>query len=126
MSPRSVEEHALRERDVLGLGRRALEAWGRFAATRDLSLVEGLFAAGGPQLRAFREQAAAATPAPGYRFALPEAEVLEVGAGERILRGEVVVTAPEGRRQRLDWDISVRRGDDGTWRVWGVRSTPPV
>jgi hypothetical protein len=115
--------------DALALGRRALAAWSRFTVTRDLRVVEDLFAPEGPQYQAFRDQARAGTrdvPPPGYRLGLGAVEVLSVGDGERILRGAVVAVAPEGHEQRFHWDITLRRDAARGWQVWSVRRTPRV
>jgi hypothetical protein len=110
-------------------GRRALEAWGRFAVTNHLGTLRGWFWTNGPQYRKLAGEAklrrtTKALGPPAYRFTLTRVRVLAPTPRYRILRGRVRVTRPGERGQSYGWDVWMRRGDSGDrWRLWTVRAT---
>jgi len=110
-------------------GRRALEAWGRFAVTNQLGTLRGWFWTNGPQYRKLAGEAklrrgTKALGPPAYRFTLTRVRVLAPSPRYRILRGRVRVTRPGERGQSYGWDVWMRRGASGDrWRLWTVRAT---
>jgi hypothetical protein len=110
-------------------GRRALEAWGRFAVTNQLGTLRGWFWTNGPQYRKLAGEAklrrgTKALGPPAYRFTLTRVRVLAPSPWHRILRGRVRVTRPGERGQSYGWDVWMRRGGSGDrWRLWTVRAT---
>ena len=117
------------DQQAFGAGRRALEAWGRFAVTNQLGTLRGWFWPNGPQYRKLAGEATLrrgtkALGPPAYRFTLTRVRVLAPSPRYRILRGRVRVTRPGERGQSYGWDVWMRRGDSGDrWRLWTVRAT---
>jgi Calcineurin-like phosphoesterase len=118
------------EQQALQAGRRALEAWGRFAVTNHLSTLRGWFWTSGPQYRLLAGQAKLRRGTkplgpPVYRFILTPARVLAPSPRHRVLRGRVQVTRPGERGQSYAWDVWMRRdaSSDGRWRLWTVQAT---
>jgi hypothetical protein len=107
-------------------GRRALEAWGRFAVTNQLGTLRGWFWTNGPQYQKLAGEAklrrgTKALGPPAYRFTLTRVRVLAPSPRYRILRGRVRVTRPGERGQSYGWDVWMRRGASGDrWRLWTV------
>jgi Calcineurin-like phosphoesterase len=123
------------EQQALEAGRRALEAWGRFAVTNHLGTLRGWFWSSGPQYRLLAGEAKLRRGTkplglPPYRFTLSRVRVLAPSPRDRVLRGRVQVTRPGERGQSYAWDVWMRRGTDarGRWRLWTVRPTrePPA
>lgn len=97
----------------------AVEAWGSFAATGDIGLVDGWFAVDGPQYARLQSEADSILPGGVYAFALAEGVVVEPG----LVRGTVTVTGGDGESQTYLWDIELVH-QDNHWQVWTVRTTP--
>jgi Calcineurin-like phosphoesterase len=123
------------EQQALEAGRRALEAWGRFAVTNHLGTLHGWFWPSGPQYRLLAGEAKLRRGTkplglPAYRFTLSRVRVLAPSPRDRVLRGRVRVTRPGERGQSYAWDVWMRRGTDarGRWRLWTVKATrePPA
>ena len=114
---------------ALEAGRRALEAWGRFAVTNQLGTLRGWFWTNGPQYQKLAQEArlrrgTKALGPPAYRFTLTRVRVLAPSPVHRILRGRVRVTRPGEGGQSFGWDVWMRRGASGDrWRLWTVRAT---
>lgn len=112
--------------DPEGVIQRALDGWGRFAVTGELKEVEPWFAARGPQMARFREEAQAiARDPPGepaYRVTF-EPIGTEANDRERRIRSEVVFVRTGEPSQRFEWVFVVRRIDD-RWQVWTVENAP--
>jgi hypothetical protein len=109
---------------------RALQEWGQFAISGDLSAVRGYFWTGGPQYRELVKEAPGvrqkgAGPPP-YQFRLFSPRVIKSAEDERIVRGVVDVARPGEATQVFHWDIYVRldsvAGKD-RWRLWTVKTT---
>ncbi len=118
------------EQQALETGRRALEAWGRFAVTNHLGTLHGWFWTNGPQYRQLAREAklrrgTRALGPPAYRFTLTRVQVLAPSPRHRILRGRVRVARPGERGQSYGWDVWMRRGgaSDDRWRLWTVKPT---
>jgi Calcineurin-like phosphoesterase len=118
------------DQQALEAGRRALEAWGRFAVTNNLGTLRGWFWTNGPQYRTLAREArlrrgTKALGPPDYRFALTPVRVLAPSPRDRVLRGRVRVTRPGERRQSYGWDVRMRRGGASSdrWRLWSVNAT---
>lgn len=112
--------------DPVGATRTALTAWGDFAITGDLTRVRLLFSAGGPQLNQLEDEAARITrPADpsvrGYLVTLSEPST-SVHATTATVTGMVVWTHPDEPDQTYRWAIEMHKADDGTWRLFTVRS----
>jgi Calcineurin-like phosphoesterase len=118
------------EQRALEAGRRALEAWGRFAVTNHLATLRGWFWPNGPQYRQLAREAnlrrgTKALGPPAYRFTLTRVQVLAPSPRHRVLRGRVRVTRPGEASQSYGWDVWMRRGgaSDDRWRLWSVKAT---
>jgi len=97
----------------------AVEAWGSFAATGDIGLVDGWFAVDGPQYAQLLSEADSIVPGGVYDFALKDEVIVERG----LVRGTVTITGGNRESQTYQWDIELI--DQGThWEVWTVRTTP--
>ena len=97
----------------------AVEAWGSFAATGDIRLVDRWFALDGPQYAQLRSEADSILPGGVYDFALAEGVVVMPG----LVRGTVTITGGNGATQTYLWDFELIH-QDNHWRVWTVRTTP--
>jgi Calcineurin-like phosphoesterase len=118
------------DQQALEAGRRALEAWGRFAVTNHLGTLRRWFWPSGPQYRLLAGEAKLrrGTKPPGppaYRFILAPVSVLAPSPRQRILRGQVQVTRPDGRAELYAWDLWMRRdaSPSDRWRLWTVKPT---
>jgi hypothetical protein len=118
------------EQQALEAGRRALDAWGRFAVTNQLGTLHGWFWTNGPQYRQLAREAklrrdTRALGPPAYRLTLTRVQVLAPSPRHRILRGRVRVTRPGERGQSYGWDVWMRRGvaSGDRWRLWTVTTT---
>jgi hypothetical protein len=97
----------------------AVEAWGSFAATGDIGLVDEWFAVDGPQYAQLRSEADSILPGGVYDFALAEGVVVMPG----LVRGTVTITGGDGESQTYLWDFELIH-QDNHWKVWTVRTTP--
>jgi Calcineurin-like phosphoesterase len=121
------------EDSVVADGRRALEAWGHFAVTNDLTWVRPWFWAEGPQFRQLIREAhlrAEQPPLgpPSYRFTLSLRQVLAPLPDYRVLTGQVRLSRADEAAQVHNWDIWMRHdpsGAGGRWRVWTVSRSVP-
>jgi hypothetical protein len=102
----------------------ALDAWGRFAVSGELGLLEGHFDPAGPQYRqlASESERLAANPIgdPPYGFALAAEEVRGSGSTVFVVGG-VTVTRPGEPEQTLRWSIEMHLIGD-RWQIWTVTS----
>ena len=96
----------------------AVEAWGSFAATGDIGLVDGWFAIDGPQYEQLQSEADSILPGV-YDFVLADGVV--VGPG--LVRATVTITGGNGETQTYLWDIELVH-EHNHWKVWTVRTTP--
>lgn len=100
-----------------------LAAWGRFAVTGDLSVLEPWFDLDGPQYRQLaaeaEELAAVALGPPPYSVVMSDAVVVEEAADEVRVRGRVVFARTGEASQSFDWEVVVR-STDGRFRIWTV------
>jgi hypothetical protein len=97
----------------------AVEAWGSFAATGEIGLIDRWFAVDGPQYAQLRSEADSILPGGVYDFALAEGVVVMPG----LVRGTVTITGGNGESQTYLWDFElIHQGNH--WRVWTVRTTP--
>jgi hypothetical protein len=97
----------------------AVEAWGSFAATGDIGLVESWFAVDGPQYAQLQSEADSILPGGVYDFALADGVVI----GPGLVRGTVTITGRNGESQTYLWDIELIQ-QHNHWKVWTVRTTP--
>lgn len=96
----------------------AVEAWGSFAATGDIGMVDGWFAVDGPQYAQLQREAESILPGGIYDFALRDGVVVEPG----LVRGTVTITGGNQAPRTYQWDIElVHQGTH--WKVWTVRTT---
>jgi hypothetical protein len=112
--------------DVLAAADAALSAWGRFGVSGDLSVVAPAFDQTGPQFARLRQEAgpiaARAPGTPAYTFVMVDPAVLPgAGAGERIVRAQIVASRPGEKDQRFQWDLVLRNGTEKQWLLWTVR-----
>ncbi|HKY47637.1 MAG TPA: hypothetical protein VJQ79_06595 [Acidimicrobiia bacterium] len=97
----------------------AVEAWGSFAATGDIGLVDRWFAIDGPQYAQLQKEEESITPGGTYDFALRHGVVVEPG----LVRGTVTITGGNQEPRTYQWDIElVHHGTH--WKVWTVRTSP--
>lgn len=103
----------------------AMSAWGQFAVTGDVALLDAHFHSAGPQYRQL--VAEAPTIADVVRHGGPY-EVATTGSVSRLsvgraeVRATVVWQRPGEPDQRTSWIIEMRRSPDGAWMAWTVRS----
>ena len=97
----------------------AVDAWGSFAATGDIRLVEDWFAVDGPQYAQLQSEADSILAGGVYEFALTDALLVEAG----LVRGTVTVTSGDGGVQVFRWDIELIQ-EAKQWKVWTVRTSP--
>lgn len=98
----------------------ALEAWGAFAGSGDLTDVDSFFDPAGPQWAVLQGEAGIA----GVPF---EASLVErsLELTERTALVVGTVTFVAGDQSRLaDWQIELRTDDQGRWLIWSVREPP--
>ncbi len=110
--------------------RQALQAWGTFAVTGDLSKLDAAFSKEGPQYRQLQNEVARlrtqhAAPPP-YQFKLTNQSVLQAPQGMRVVRGVVTLSHPGERARSFRWDIYMRQepSPGGRWRLWTVTNSP--
>ncbi len=108
--------------DPLDVVEGALVAWGAFAVTGDMAVLESWFDPKGPQYRQLAAEAEelAAVPLgpPSYSVAMFDPVVVE-GEGETRVTGRVVFSRPGEASQSFAWDVVVR-GPDDRLRIWTV------
>lgn len=123
---RSAVRHATpsAEDGVMASARAAMSAWGEFASTGDVGLLEGHFDASGPQYRQLALEAAgvkAARPTSGYEVECKG--FVETLSGDRAtVRASVTWRRGAEPEQQWEWFIDLRR-TDAEWTVWTVRPT---
>lgn len=103
-----------------------LAAWGRFAVTGDLAEMSGLFAADGPQMTRFEEEAGGfdRVDGPAYSVTFTEEE-RDVSGDEARLSGIVRFVRTGEPTQSFDWTIVLHRKDE-EWTIWTVEETEPA
>lgn len=106
----------------------AVDAWARFASTGQLAEVANSFVQEGPQYQQFAGEApsrrTAALGAP-YRFTLADPVVLpDQPDGDRLVRADLTLAREGSDPQVFRWDLRLRRGGDGVWRIWTVSESP--
>lgn len=112
--------------DPVEAARASLAAWGRFAATGDLTEVRRSFVAGGPQLTQLEAQAGRITPptglsAPGYVVTLTDPRS-EAAPGVASVTGTVVWSRSGEADRAYHWAIVLHQAEDGSWRLFTVRT----
>ena len=112
--------------DPVEAARTALAAWGDFAVTGDLTRVRLVFSAGGPQLTQLEDEAAritrpADTSVPRYLVTLTDPRS-EVASDTATVTGTVVWSRVAESDQTYRWAIEMHKADDGTWRLFTVRT----
>lgn len=124
-TPVPVTVEADREGEVVRRVQRALDRWGRFATSGELSLLSGWFHPAGPQYLRLRQEAPtlAADPIgpPPYRFEMVPQRVA-VGNRDATVEGVVTLTRSGEVSQRFHWQVVLRRLN-GEWVVWTVVET---
>ena len=107
------------------VAREALDAWAAFGTSGDVEVLRNRFDPAGPQYRLLESEAAAIRARrpgpPPYSFVMEDPAVLDVRDDERVVRGPVVASRRGEGDQRFAWDVVLRRGPKGDWRVWTVR-----
>jgi len=125
-TPGAVARAPGADSDVLAAADAALSAWGRFGVSGDLRVVAPAFDQTGPQFARLRQEAgsiaARAPGTPAYTFVMVNPAVLPgAGAGERIVRAQIVASRPGEKDQRFQWDLVLRNGTEKQWLLWTVR-----
>ncbi len=107
----------------------ALNAWGQFAVTGDVELLEDSFDTTGPQYRALVDEAAAIAtdPAgtPPYDIELETARVDETSANEAVVAVSARWSRPGEPDRCFAWDVVLRRVLTDQWLLWTVRVPQP-
>lgn len=117
--------------DVLDNAQAALAAWGEFAATGELGVVDGSFVIGGPQYVQLEGEAPGlaetAEGPPPFEFLLTFPQVVAAdGVGIATVRGTVVIARNGEIQSEVDWDIEMHWFDDeGRWRLFKATDSPP-
>lgn len=103
-----------------------LEAWGAFAVTGDLALLDGFVSPDGPRMRTFREEARAlqADPPgpPNYRLTADPGRV-RIITPEAITDRTVTFRRPGEADQVFAWRL-IFRFEQGRWKLWSVTPAP--
>ena len=109
--------------DALAATRSALEAWGRFTATGDLTDVAPYFNSGGPQFLRFEDDAAEirASRRPPTRFAVTSLEAGPGGEEQQVVNGTLVASRPGEEEKRAEWEFTLFRDPARGWQVWTVK-----
>jgi hypothetical protein len=115
---------ALALADVLPAVEDAFAAWGEFAVTGDIELVESTFDVSGPQYAQLREEAPTleADPLgpPPYDFTLTEPSLRRPDPERAVVIADVTLERPGEPAQTFRWRI-VMRWARGEWLLWTVR-----
>jgi hypothetical protein len=116
----AVEEPVYDLTDPVQAAQAALDAWGEFAVSGDLTVLEPFFDPASPQYAQLEAEAADARGGIAYEVTAEEPEVVVDG---EIARVEATVTwrrvgEPD---QRYEWSIELRRAGEA-WRLWTVRT----
>lgn len=103
-----------------------LDAWGAFAVTGDLTLLDGLVSPDGPRMCTFQEEARAlqADPPgpPDYRVTAGPGRV-RIFTPEAITDRTVSFTRPGEADQVFAWRL-IFRLEAGRWKLWSVTPAP--
>ncbi|HSH60060.1 MAG TPA: hypothetical protein VK988_10545 [Acidimicrobiales bacterium] len=106
---------------------KALAAWGQFAVTGDLAVLEGHFDKEGPQYRALKDEAERLVGAsPGdrpYRVTLSNAAVTAADSRQATVTGTVAWSRQAEIDQAFDWELVLHPSRDGRWALWTVHDT---
>ena len=101
----------------------ALAAWGEFAVTGDLALLDGVFDPAGPQYQEAEAEAperqADDLGPPLYVFTLEDPEVIQVNDNHALVDAAVTMARPGEDDQQFTWRLHLTRRD-GTWLLWTV------
>ena len=111
---RSTEDVADRVRSAVTA---ALEAWGSFAESGDLTDIDSFFDHAGPQWAVLEGEAG--TAGVPFEASLFERS-LEFTERTAIMTGTVTFVAGD-ESQSSDWEIELRTDDQGRWLIWSVR-----
>jgi len=114
--------------DVLAHTQAALTAWGVFAATYDLSVIDGTFVLDGPQygqLAGEAEIQTGGTDDPPFEFLLAFPQVVNTEGNENATVRATVVIARNGEvAQEVEWDIEMQwNAQEGRWRLFKATET---
>lgn len=115
-----VEEPAVDLTDPASAAAAALDAWGEFAATGDLSIVETVFDRDGPQYAQLSSEEVDPSGGVPYDVTIEQPEVTVEGDVAHV-RGTVVWSRVGEAEQRYEWSIELHRAA-GEWRLWTVRT----
>jgi hypothetical protein len=103
----------------------ALIAWGQFAVTGDVELLEHSFDTSGPQYRELAGEAPGITAdplgPPPNDVRLETARVDEASVNEAVVAVSVAWARPGEPDQRFAWDVVIRRSVTDQWFLWTVR-----
>ena len=103
--------------------RAALAVWGEFVADGDLGHLRPWFVEDGPQYRQLAEEALqlAAKPGEAYTVVTEDESIAMNGEAEAAITATVTwMRAAEGA-QEYEWEVVLRRAEDGRWLLWTVR-----
>lgn len=130
-TPPAASSFSSAERRQISDAREALNAWGEFAVSGDLSKLGDTFWKEGLQYQKLVKEAPGLqsknSGPPPYKFALTPSQVLDASGGQKIVRGTVKVSRPGERTQSFQWDVYLRRvpgSNPEQWRLWTVANTP--
>ncbi|MGH8874107.1 MAG: hypothetical protein ACRDVM_02475, partial [Acidimicrobiia bacterium] len=111
--------------EVVAAAEDALQAWGEFAVTGRVVLLEGTFDPAGPQYQQLASEASGlqAEPLgpPPYQFILHSPKVLGEG-DELVVRGSVTMSRLSEPDRHYSWDLVMRRRE-GRWLLWTVEES---
>lgn len=101
----------------------ALDAWGRFAGSGDLTELEGHFASGGAQLARLESEVEGLVPGNAYTVLLSNSTVTRSTDAQVTVTGDVTwIRSPEPT-QRYRWAIDLASGPSG-WTLVTARTVP--
>lgn len=117
-----VEEPEPDLTDPVDASRAALRAWGEFAATGDLSIVEPFFDVDGPQYAQLAAEASDIDRNDGVPYDVStEQPAVTVDGDAAHVKASVIWRRAGEPDQRYEWSIELHRTGD-QWRLWTVRT----
>ncbi|MDQ3569799.1 MAG: hypothetical protein M3396_04095 [Actinomycetota bacterium] len=106
---------------------KALAAWGQFAVTGDMAVLEGLFDKEGPQYQALMDEAphlaAVRDGLTPYRVTLSNPAVAVGDSRQVTVAGTVVWSRQPEAEQVFAWEVVLRPSRDAGWVLWSVQNT---
>lgn len=101
----------------------ALSAWGEFAASGDVTRLDGWFDPSGPQYRMLKGEASGleqGAARQAYTVTATDERLVAEQPNEAVVEATVTWTRSGEQDQHYRWEIVLRGGRDKHWRLWTV------